>query len=166
MRVVGVAEKQTAKVQLAIHFRSDAGEEFVLLTALFAIRVVAQLVQYAGHVRFLPPFEVWQGSGLDYPVLLVSQVLILIGMVWGTVAVSRGTHPRRRVGLWLIGLGAVYFGSMCARLVLGLTVLAHVSWFAKPLPALFHMVLAGYLLCLGHYHFQIGGRLAKRVTAE
>jgi hypothetical protein len=27
-----------------------------------------------------------------------------------------------------------------------------VAWFAKPLPALFHMVLAGYVLTLGHYH--------------
>jgi hypothetical protein len=125
-----------------------------LLTALFALRVAAQLLQYAGPVRFLPPFEAWQGSGLDYPVLLVSQLLILVGMVWGTVAVSRGTLPRRRVGLWLLGLGGVYFGSMCVRLVLGLTILADVSWVAKPLPALFHLVLASYLLCLGHYHFR------------
>jgi hypothetical protein len=125
-----------------------------LLTALFALRVAAQLVQYMAPVRFLPPFEAWQGSGVDYPVLLVSQLLILVGMVGGAVAVSRGMLPRRRIGLWLMVLGGVYFTSMCARLVLGFTILADVSWFAKPLPTLFHMVLAGYVLGLGHYHFR------------
>jgi hypothetical protein len=25
-------------------------------------------------------------------------------------------------------------------------------WFAKSLPALFHLVLAGFVLTLGHYH--------------
>jgi hypothetical protein len=124
-------------------------------TTFFALRVAAQLVQYASPVGFLPPFDAWQGSGLDYPVLLTSELVILAGMMmWGTVAVSRGMLPRRRAGLWLVGLGGVYFSSMCARLVLGLTILADVSWFAKPLPALFHLVLASYLLCLGRYHFR------------
>jgi hypothetical protein len=49
-------------------------------------------------------------------------------------------------------LGVLYFGSMSARLVLGLAVFSDVAWFAKPLPALFHLVLAGYVLTLGHYH--------------
>lgn len=122
-------------------------------TTLFAFRVAAQLVQYASTVVFLPPFEAWQGSGLSYPVLLTSQLLILALMAWGTNTVSRRVGASRRVGSWLVTLGSVYFGSMTARLVLGLTILAHVAWFAKPLPALFHMVLAGYVLTLGHYHW-------------
>ena len=121
-------------------------------TTLFAFRVAAQLMQYASPVVFLPPFETWQGSGLGYPVLLASQLSILALMVWGTRAVSRRVRASRRVGGWLVALGSVYFGSMTARLVLGLTILAHVAWFAKPLPALFHMVLASYVLTLGHYH--------------
>jgi hypothetical protein len=124
------------------------------LTALFAFRVAAQLVQYASPNRLLPSFEAWQGSGLDYPVLLASQLLILVFMAWQTTGVSRQVLARRRVGVWLIALGAVYFVTMSARLVLGLTLLAAVSWFAKPLPAFFHMVLAAYLLTLGHYHLQ------------
>jgi len=129
-----------------------------LLTTLFAFRVAAQLVQYAGPAGFLPPFESWQGSGLSYPLLLGSQLVILAFMTWGIRAVSRRARASRRVGRWLIALGSVYFGSMSARFVLGLTMLADVHWFAKPLPAFFHMVLAGYVLALGHYHWTGGER--------
>lgn len=125
-----------------------------LFLALFALRVTAQLVQYATPTRFLPPFDAWQGSGLAYPVLLASQLLILVAMAWGAGAVHRRARARKRVGRWLVVLGAVYFGSMSARLVLGLTVLDDIAWFAKPLPAVFHLVLAGYLLTLGHYHLR------------
>ena len=83
--------------------------------------------------------------------LLTSQLLILVAMVFGTGAVHRRVRARKSVGRWLIVLGAVYFASMRARLVLGLTALADITWFAKPLPAVFHMVLAGYMLTLGHY---------------
>lgn len=128
------------------------------LTILFAFRVAAQAVQLASPTAVLPPFDAWQGSGLDYPALLVSQLLILGVMVAGATRVSRGLHTSRRAGTWLLALGSVYFAAMAVRLVLGLTVLAHVSWFAKPLPALFHLVLAGYLLTLGHYHLTRGRR--------
>jgi hypothetical protein len=100
------------------------------------------------------PFDAWQGSSLDYPLLLTSQVLILAAMACGTRAAYRGTRVRASVGRWLIALGAVYLASMGARLVLGLTVLSALAWFAKPLPALFHMVLAGYVLTFGHYQAQ------------
>jgi hypothetical protein len=131
-----------------------AGHVVLLLsfTALFALRVAAQLVQYARPTPFLPPFDAWQGSGLDYPVLLASQLVIIALMGWGIGAVQRRARVRKTVGRWLIVLGVLYFGSMFARLVLGLTVLADVAWFAKPLPALFHLVLAGFVLTLGHYH--------------
>ena len=122
-----------------------------LFTVLFALRVGAQLVQYAIPTRFLPPFDAWQGSGLAYPLLLTSQPVILVAMAVGTRAVRRGAGGRKGVGHWLMALGTVYFGSMSARLVLGQTVLADVGWFAKPLPALFHLVLAAYVLTLGHY---------------
>lgn len=123
-----------------------------LFTGLFGLRVAAQFVQSASPTRLLPPFDAWQGSRLDYPLLLTSQVLILAAMVWGTRAVYRRARVRESVGRWLVVLGAVYLAFMGARLVLGLTVLVAVAWFAEPLPALFHMVLAGYVLTFGHYH--------------
>ena len=124
------------------------------LTALFAFRVAAQLVQFTMPVAALPAFDSWQGSGLSYPVLLASQLAILIIMIRASSRVSQRVRRVRRVGVWLLAIGGVYFAAMAVRLVLGLTVLAHVSWFAKPLPAVFHLVLAGYLLTLGHYHLQ------------
>ena len=136
------------------------------LTGAFACRVAAQLVQYASPTRLLPPFEAWQGSGLGYPALLASQIVILVLMIRGTAAVFRRTRPRPRFGAWLIALGALYFVSMLVRLVLGLTLLAHVAWFAKPLPALFHLVLAGYVLALGHYHRTPASTSAVGVNPE
>lgn len=122
------------------------------LSALFALRVAAQLVQFVSSVPMLPAFDAWQGSGLDYPVLLASQLAILVIMIRGAIWVARRAPGFPRVGVWLLALGSVYFAAMAARLVLGLTVLEHVPWFAKPLPAAFHLVLAGYVLTLAHYH--------------
>jgi hypothetical protein len=45
---------------------------------------------------------------------------------------------------------------MLARLVLGATVLSSQRWFARPLPTIFHIVLATYLLLCGHYHLRFG----------
>ncbi len=130
------------------------------LTALFAFRVAAQLVQYASPIPILPPFEAWQGSTLSYPVLLASQFVILILMISVTSRIARGVRAVRRLGVGLLALGGVYFAAMAVRLVLGLTMLGHVAWFAKPLPAVFHLVLASYLLVLGHYHLRGGERSA------
>jgi hypothetical protein len=136
------------------------------LTALFAFRAAAQLVQRVSPVRALPPFDAWQGSSLSYPVLLTSQSLILVLMCWLTNGVSGRVRANRRIGVGLLALGSVYFAAMSARLVLGLTILADVSWFAKPLPAFFHLVLAGYLLTLGHYHWQRDDRGRGRERPE
>ena len=47
---------------------------------------------------------------------------------------------------------------MLARLLLGFTLLTHVRWFASPLPAFFHLVLAAYVLLFGYVHAQAAGR--------
>ena len=48
---------------------------------------------------------------------------------------------------------------MAFRLIAGRTFLADVSWFSKSIPAFFHVVLASYLLTLGHY-------IRRRTTAS
>lgn len=130
------------------------------LTALFTFRVAAQLVQFTKPVAALPAFDAWQGSGVSYPVLLASQLAILIVMIRASSRVSQRLRRVRRIGVWLLAIGGMYFAVMAVRLVLGLTMLGHVSWFAKPLPALFHLGLAGFVLTLGHYH------LLERPSAE
>ena len=121
-----------------------------LLTLLFAFRVVAQLASTVVDFPLLPPFGTWQSGILPYPVLLAFQILILGFMA---VAVRRthgvaGTPNAWRHRLCLL-LGSAYFTAMLFRLVAGQTFLADSSWFAKPLPTFFHLVLATFLLTLG-----------------
>lgn len=122
------------------------------LTALFVLRVLAQAVQWAGPVEFLPPFDAWQGSGLPYPVLFTSQVAIVALMVWVVLLVrSGGVQPARWKHSACFVFGSVYFGVMAFRLVAGLTFLSDVEWYSSSLPALFHIVLASYVLLFGHW---------------
>ena len=53
----------------------------LLLTGLFTLRVVGQLVQAVGPFPFLPPFDAFQGSTLPYGALLAAQVVIIAAQV-------------------------------------------------------------------------------------
>lgn len=122
------------------------------LTALFGVRVVVQLIQAVYPLPGLPPFQAWHGSTMSYPLLLVTQGIIIYLMIWlagqvRTDALSTQSWHARACFLF----GGAYFGFMAFRLVSGLTVLSDHAWFAKSLPAFFHLVLASYVLVLGHY---------------
>ena len=103
-------------------------------------------------VPFLPPFESWHSETLPYPVLVASQLVLLIILLRVTIAFSRNqVRPsRRRARSWL-GFGAVYFGVMVLRLTVGLMGLSSHRWFTSHLPTGFHLVLASFLLIVGHY---------------
>lgn len=130
----------------------------IALTALFAIRVAAQLLQAVYPVSWLPAFDRWQGSGAPYPLLLAVQIGILLIMVWGVRAVRRQrlASTRARIVGYLL-CGGVYFAVMAFRLVAGQTFLAHIDWFAIWLPSVFHLVLAAYILVLGHHLYRTRG---------
>src|SRR5690606_13990011 len=115
----------------------------------FGVRVLAHAFQVVAATDRLPPVAAWQGSGLPYPLLLLSQLTILAVMGWSLVRVARGqpVFPAGRAG-WALALGALYFAAMAFRLLAGLTVLADVPWFAAPLPTSFHLVLALFLMLL------------------
>lgn len=129
------------------------------LLFLFCLRVAGQLIQVVLPVDFLPALEHWQGSRLPYGWLLAIQITIV-----GAVAITAWRlsaarmRPRRTFGRVLLLLGALYFGLMLGRLVLGWTLLAHVPWFAKSIPAFFHLVLASIVLLVGHFHWRYGPR--------
>ena len=127
------------------------------LAALFVLRVLAQAVQWAGPVPFLPSFDTWQGSGLPYPALLASQVLIVALLARALVMVrSRSITPATWKHRACFVLGGAYFAAMAFRLAAGLTFLSDVGWFAESLPALFHLVLAAFVLLFGHYVYSAG----------
>jgi hypothetical protein len=128
------------------------------LFALFALRVFAQPLALVVESAWLPPFESWHSAALPYGLLLASQVAILLALGWTAWRFTTGdVAPRRAAGTLALILGTVYLLTMVTRLVLGLTALSHVRWFASPLPTVFHMVLAAYLLLYGRFHYVHGG---------
>lgn len=128
-----------------------------LLLFLFCFRVGAQLLQAWFPVGFLPPFESWESGALPYWLLVVSQAIIILvcaRVIWRLRAGL--TMPSARTGIVLLVIGGLYFGLMCMRLIIGLTVAPDHYWFSARLPTLFHLVLAGFLLIYGRFHLTSG----------
>ena len=132
-----------------------------LLLAVFGFRVVAQPAARLVP-GLLPPFQSWHSSALPYSLLLTSQVVIVLVMGWIANSYTVGAvSSRPRLGSLLLGLGSLYFVAMVVRLALGLTVLRDIRWFASPLPTVFHLVLATFVLLVGQFHYRGGaGRSA------
>jgi len=132
-----------------------------VLLGLFALRVAAQPLALVVHASLLPPFESWHSGALPYWLLLVSQLVILAGLGWIAWSFTVGTpHPRRSIGVAALAFGGCYFTGMLARLVLGVTLFRDVRWFASPVPTVFHLVLAAWVLVYGHFHYVHGARPA------
>ena len=123
-----------------------------LLGIAFFGRVAGHIIQITMPVAFLPPLESFKGSELHDPVLLAAQIVILMLFVvvvrrmaaGSSVIALRWTYPA-------IVLGVIYFLVMAVRLVLGLRILADDKWFAAPIPASFHLVLASAVMLIGTY---------------
>lgn len=129
------------------------GTVLSLLTLLFACRVAGQAVQYFQPQPWLPPFPDFQGSDLPYWALLGAQLVILVLMVRFSAAVAESRLPKsERTGRTLAWLGAMYLGGSLLRIVIGLIVPGLRGWFSAWIPALFHVVLAGWVLTLAAYH--------------
>ena len=128
-----------------------------VLTGLFFMRIVGQPLAAVAGVPGLPAFDAWQGSALPYPILLISQLGIVAWQCRTTWAVGAGTvRWRRPLGRWLLVASCLYGAIMAARLVLGATVLRDGTWSARPVPTVFHLVLAAYLGIYGHLHLRHG----------
>lgn len=124
------------------------------LTALFVLRIAAQPLSLI--LPGLPDFDAWHGGTMPYPVLLAFQFAILAVMLATNLACSRGRlSPRPRLARGLTALGTLYFIAMLARLAVGQSFDPVPAWFDHPLPTLFHLVLAAWLLIL-----------ARRLTAH
>jgi hypothetical protein len=128
-----------------------------LLLFLFALRVVAQPLSFVMNAPWLPPFEAWQSGAVPYPFLLASQMAILAVFVPGTRDLAGGVaRLTRRTGILLLALGSTYFMGMVVRLTLGLTTMRGHSWFDRPIPTFFHLVLAVSVLVYGHFQYRYG----------
>jgi len=128
-----------------------------LMSALFLVRVIAQPLALVVHAGFLPSFDRWQSGAVPYPYLLATQVLIILWLGRTAAQFSRGAVvARRQLGAIMLALGGIYFVTMVLRLLLGATVLSEHYWFARPIPTVFHLVLATAMLLYGHFHFRHG----------
>ncbi len=132
-----------------------------VLGTLFSLRILGQLIQKVSNFSFLPTFEEWQGGPIPYPWLLASQLIILGAMVFVIRGFAQGRfRPNPRLGVCLLAFGSLYFGTMFLRLCAGLTFASEHPWFGATIPAFFHMVLASFILVLGHFHY--GRAVAKK----
>lgn len=124
-----------------------------ILLTLFCFRVLAQLLQAYVELPFLPPFNSWQSGAVPYKALLASQILIILFLGWilWRILMNR-VRPSRRQGLGFFIIGLIYFIAMALRLFIGLTDLSENHWFHSYLPTVFHFVLSGYLMVVGHFH--------------
>ncbi len=125
----------------------------LILTVIFAFRVVTQLIQAWHPIRFLPPFEVWHSGALPYSWLVGTQVVIMamcLLIVWKLF--NNTVIPSLRKGRLLLVFGSIYFGGMCIRLFLGTTVASEHEWFGATLPTVFHLVLGSFVILYGRFH--------------
>jgi hypothetical protein len=132
------------------------------LTLLFGLRVLGQAIQRWLPQQFLPPFAAFQGSALPYWFLLSAQILILAIMASVSGRVQTGAlAASRRIGAMLTWAGTVYMTVALGRLVLGLVLTELPAWFHAWIPAVWHVVLAGFVLTLACFHARESARLRQ-----
>ncbi len=128
---------------------SIEGRVLRLLTGLFLLRVLGQLLVSRGRARFLPAMDQWQSGILPYPTLLLSQGAILGVQTAVAYQEHRGdgplVAPRPRAGRWVRRLSVVYFTGMVVRYGVSLYRFPERRWLGKTIPIAFHCLLATYL---------------------
>lgn len=124
-----------------------------LLLGLFGFRVGAQSAQKYWPVKFLPAYAAWQSGTLPYGLLLAIQAVMLVAMTSITVRLTTGRMmPKRKTGEVLLALGSFYFAFMLFRFGASLSFAKQQAFLGATIPAVFHLVLSGWLLTLGLYH--------------
>lgn len=120
-----------------------------LLLALFVLRVLGQALVAFFDVGFLPRMTAWYSGLIPYEYLLPSQIAIVALMVKISVDFTRRSgffyeakKPFATAWLWF---GYFYFAAMVARGVL--------IW-DRPIPIVFHWVLAAFVIAVGRSHRQ------------
>jgi hypothetical protein len=128
----------------------------LLFSLLFVLRVVGQVFVALKAPAWLPPMEQW--NLMPYRLLLPIQIVFVAVLFAIAAGVGRGDgflaeqHPS--FGAFLIGLGAVYAGSMAARYAVRMRRRPEERWFGGAIPIVFHVVLAGFLVTWGSYYVQ------------
>ena len=126
-----------------------------VLVLLFCFRVAAQIVVYFFDVPFLPSFAHWHSDSIPYGALVVAQLFIIKVMIHVALRFTRGKIvANRHLGSGLIILGGLYFSFMVVRLMIGFADLSDHDWWDQPIPAVFHLVLALFVIVVGQFHYR------------
>jgi hypothetical protein len=125
-----------------------------ILTGLFFLRVVGQVLVALRGPSWLPPMDDWNLT--PYRLLLPTQIFILGVMAWIDLSVSRGAEVPSKlgdtVGIGLIVFGAAYAAAMALRYAVRMARTPEARWFGGTIPIVFHVVLATYLVALGSFY--------------
>ncbi len=127
---------------------------YVLLTLfiLFFARVSVQLLQYYFNFEFFPSFENWHSDTLPYGLLLFFQLIIIFLCVSILIRVKNGFGLKNKYTIKVLFIfGIIYLFIMLFRLFLGMTFMSNHYWMDNPLPTIFHIVLAMFVLTYYHY---------------
>ena len=132
------------------------------LLLIFILRVIGQMLVVLGCGGFLPPMEAWQSGLLPYPLLVVFQIFIIIlyGKVCLNFSHNKGffVTPRKRLGKGLLIFGSIYFSIMVIRYVIHMAFYPKAGWFGGTIPIFLHLILATFLLIVGHFHWRYSRR--------
>ena len=138
-----------------------------LLTFLFVLRVLGQVLVAFFGVDFLPAMENWYSGLLPYPVLLPIQIVMIIVMVRIIWDVTRGSGifsiTKRETGIFLKWFSYVYFLSMVVRHMYIMAGHPEWRWFGHTISIWFHMVLAAFLYTYSHYHIVFSHKQVEQV---
>jgi hypothetical protein len=134
------------------------------LTILFFLRVIGQFLVAFFNVTFLPPMPNWYSGLLPYPILLPTQILIILLQLKINNDFSRNKgffiKPRRKLGMFLQWFSYAYAGIMAIRYVITMYLYPERRWFGEgTIPIIFHFVLAGYLFTLAKYYINTTKRI-------
>ena len=161
-RIILVATLALTLVAVADVLRRDeigprtAAWYLLLFSLLFVVRVVGQVFVALHAPAWLPPMNEW--NLMPYRLLLPIQILFVAALFAIVAGVRKGEgllgerHPS--FGAFLIGLGAVYAGSMVVRYAVRMRRRPEERWFGGAIPIVFHVVLAAFLVTWGSYHVQ------------
>jgi len=138
----------------------------IVLLALFVFRVLAQLLQWTFPTSWLPSFAAWHSATLSYPVLVGTQIVIIIAAVWLIRGLLRNAiAPNPVVGRVSSWFGAIYLTGSVLRLLAGLTFGRDNAFLGAYLPGVFHIVLALMVLTVGNYYRNAAPLIPKKMRS-
>lgn len=117
------------------------------MLALFVLRVLGQALVALAGVTWLPPVDRWYAGTAPYGLLLSAHLVIVALMAKICVDFTRARgyffEPRRWLALPWLAFGYLYLAAMLLRAIL--------VW-DRPIPIVFHCVVAAFILAVGESH--------------